>query len=79
MTGKRGRPRKDSARINVELDPSDREMVKDVMMKAIAGEKIGNMSPLSPKAFADLVIFALGEKATKEAREDEAEKEFKIE
>jgi hypothetical protein len=63
MAGKRGRPRKETLRRNVELGDDEREEVKKNVLRALRGEPVGDMEPLGSKAFADLVIFVLGDYA----------------
>jgi len=61
MAGKRGRPRKDATKINVALSDDERDGLKDIMIEALNGGRIGDIEPLTPTAFANLMMFALGE------------------
>ena len=53
MAGKRGRPRKDATKINVELSEDERGGLKDIMIEALRGGRIGDIEPLTPTAFAN--------------------------
>jgi hypothetical protein len=80
MAGKKGRPKKEGKVISVDLDENEKREIKDAMIWAIRGEKVGEMDPLTPKAFSDLVIFALGKPTSSDNQQDNEDKDkFKVE
>lgn len=65
MGGKRGRPRKERLECSIELSVEEKEEIKGAMLQALRGTGVGDMEPLTSKAYVDLVMFALGEKRDK--------------